>query len=403
MNDYPQLQHVSPLASNASALSTTATEKAQSAISFLDLPAEIRNMIYYHLFPEGRSAVQLLKRCKGTGFISMSDRLGIMATCSQIYEEAKSVLRSQHRLIIVMPKTLEGLLQSVWMEDEVYYDADDIDFFPNFILQHVIAPEGIRLDYDLDNRTLIRNTPGLLYTNQWLRNVCISDPAGAQISATLRTTTAKSTFQDFETLESWIKDGHANSTSWNEPVNFHTTIFLAFDISVHTGSEEVRLDATAFLRATRRIFNPYIVQVEVGVSGNWEVGPSPVTDIERRVLLFMWKIIQCHPERRTEPCPIIWVDEMLLPREAEFDGKNSEVRVVTDRGLLEHEAPMDLVTGSNHAVDVLVHLGDPDYSGSEEPTDFNATLLEVDFDAGSLLGVAADLARRIDDSANTLW
>ena len=46
---------------------------AQSAISFLDPPAEIRNLIYHHLFPEGRSALQLLKRSVGKGYIQMYD------------------------------------------------------------------------------------------------------------------------------------------------------------------------------------------------------------------------------------------------------------------------------------------------------------------------------------------
>ena len=44
--------------------------------TFLDLPVEIRNAIYYHLFPPGKAAVQLLAQQNGGSYIASSDRLG---------------------------------------------------------------------------------------------------------------------------------------------------------------------------------------------------------------------------------------------------------------------------------------------------------------------------------------
>ncbi|KAF3038614.1 hypothetical protein E8E12_001850 [Didymella heteroderae] len=132
-------------------LSSPPVDMAQATVSFLVLPAEVRHMIYHYLFPEGRSAVQLLKRNAGKGYISMSDRLGMIATCRQIYREATGVLQEQNRLAIVKPETFRQLVQKLWIE--IYYDSDDDECFDYHILQHLIPLQGIHLHYDLDNRT----------------------------------------------------------------------------------------------------------------------------------------------------------------------------------------------------------------------------------------------------------
>jgi hypothetical protein len=74
--------------------------------SSLKLPAEIRNMIYTWLFPQGRSAVQLLARHRG-GYIAMGDCLGLLTTCRQVYHEVSSLLRSERRFVVIQPKTLD--------------------------------------------------------------------------------------------------------------------------------------------------------------------------------------------------------------------------------------------------------------------------------------------------------
>jgi hypothetical protein len=406
-----QLQRIPTPASNASAPAVTATNMAQSAISFLDLPAEVRNMIYYYLFPEGRSAVQLLKRNVCKGYIDMSDRLGIVATCRQIYKETTGVLQEQGRLVISQPKTLKELIQELWIDDGVCYDSDDGELFDHHILQHVVPLEGIRVDYDLDRRVLLSNAPALMYTNQWLRDMCISTPGGARITALCRATSAKSSFNEFQALQTWIKDGHANPTRWDGPCDFKTKIILAFDISVHIPPADIEFDATAFVRATRRFQRPHLVQVEVISWARCAMRSETVVDIQTRVLLFMWNLIRKHPETRQDPCPTIWFNGMLQPLKAEFVDKKGGVRIVTDKWMSGHEGRAGLSTEASRVVEVLRRLGDPDYSGSEdeyedEEEDMDVdtySLVGMDFDQGSLLGVAADLAQLIYDDECMLF
>jgi len=373
-------------------------------ISFLDLPAEIRNMIYRHLFPEGRSSVQLLKRNVGTGYIQMSDRLGIMSTCSQVYEEAKSVLHEPHRFAVVRPKTFQELIRKLWMdseEDKIYYDSDEVESFDNRILQYLVPEEGIHLNYDLDSHSLVRKAPTLMYTEHWLREMCIMNPAGARITALIRTTSAKSAFGDFQTLQEWINDGHANPTRWNEGVDFKTEIILAFDSSVWNPSD-VGIDAAAFLRATHRLQKPDVVHVKVKSWASWEMHPWTIGDIQARVLLFMWHLIQDYPEAQKGLCPTIWLNGALWPVKAEFN--DTEVRTIEDRWMPKYYVHTVLAHAAR-VVEVLRRMGNHDNSGPEDESDSEGDMdfvFEMDFDQASLLGVAADLAQLINDKESTM-
>jgi hypothetical protein len=374
---------------------------ARSAISFLDLPAEIRNTIYHYLFPKGRSSVQLLKRNGGKGYIQMTDRLGILSTCNQIYTEAKSVLHEPHRFTVIQPKTFQELIRQLWMDDEddeMYYDSDEMESSDNHILQYLIPEEGIRLDYDLDSRRLVRDVPMLMYTEHWLREMCIMSPAGARITALTRTTSAKSAFGDFRTLQAWIKDKHANPTRWDVGVDFKTEIILAFDSSVWR-SPDIEIDANAFLRATRGLQKPDLVRVKVKSWASWEIDRCTVDDVQVRVLLFMWHLIQDYPQIRRSLCPTIWLDGQLWPVKAEFN--DIEVRTINDAWMPRYHKDRLLARAAEHVVEVLRRMGDPDNSGGEEWEDSEDGLdfaFEMDFDQASLLGVAANLAQLINDN-----
>lgn len=374
---------------------------ARSVVSFLDLPAEIRNTIYRHLFPEGHSSVQLLKRNTGKGYIQMSDRLGVMSTCRQIYNETKSILHEPCRLTVIQPKTFQELVRKLWMDDEddeMYYDSDEGESFDNHILQYIIPEDGIYLDYDLDNRTLVRNAPTLMYAEHWLREMCIMNPWGARITAFLRTTSAKSAFGDFQTLQAWIKDGHANPTRWDKGVNFKTEIILAFDSGAWR-SPDIEIDATAFLRATRRLQKPDMVRVNVRSWANWEMDPCTVGNLQARILLFMWHLIQAYPDTRRSLCPTIWLDGQLWPVKAEFN--DTEVRTINDRWMSRYYTSTGLARTAERVVEVLRRIGDPDNSGAEDESedfDYDLDPFETDFDQASLLGVTADLAQLINDN-----
>lgn len=380
-----QPQSVSPPASDASERLKKSDDATPSTMSFLGLPAEIRNMVYHYPFPEGRSAVQLLKRNTGTGYIAMSDRLGLMATCRQIYKEASSVLKHRRRFLVVKPKTLKRLLQDLFWEEL----DDEEELSRNHILQHIIPSEGIKFKYDLDNQSLDRNAPGLMYTDQWLRDMCIMDYAGGCISAEMKATTVKSDFQGFQTLQKWIKDGHADPISDGEPPYFKTRIILEFHISDRARPEDARFDGTALLRATRRLHKPKTaLQVDVKDGGRWESSSGTVDDIHARVLLFMWKLIEDLPKRRTGPCPAIWVDDLLWPREAGFIDEDGKIHIVSNKWTSRH-GPVDIPDDVEYVVDVLLYMWG---QGDSEPEDGPE---ETDFDKDSLLGVATELALRM--------
>ena len=183
-----------------------------------------------------------------------------------------SVLHEPNRFAIVQPKTFQELIQKLWMdgeEDEIYYDSDEVESFVKHILQYLLPEEGIHLKYDLDKHRLVRKAPTLMYTEHWLREMCIMNPAGAQITALMRTASARSAFGDFQTLQAWINDGHANPTRWDEGVDFKNGIILAFDSSVW-GPSDVEIDVTVFLHATRRLQKLDMVRVKVKSS----LGPA---------------------------------------------------------------------------------------------------------------------------------
>lgn len=378
---------------------------ARSAISFLDIPAEVRNMIYHHLFPEGRSSVQLLERNGNRGYIQMTDRLGVLSTCRQIYEEAKSVLHEPHRFTVVQPKTLQQLIQQLWMDgkdDQVYYDSDEGEAHDNHILQYLFPEGGICLDYDLDNRRLVKNLPALMYTERWLRDMCILNPAGARITALPRTISARSAFGDFQTLQAWVKDEHANPTRWEESFDFKTKIILAFDSSAWRHSD-LEIDATALLCATRGLRKPGLVRIEVKTWASWEIPPCTVGGLQARVLLFMWHLIRNYPETRRSLCPTIWLNGELWPVKADFN--DNKLRTICDSWMSPYNDRTALAGTVEHVAEILRRMGDPDNSGAEIDSNSETDMdfvFDMDFDMASLFGVAADLAQLIHDNENII-
>ncbi|XPS81698.1 hypothetical protein M3J09_013626 [Ascochyta lentis] len=127
-----------------------------SGMSFIDLPAEVRNEIYEYLFHEG-NPVQLLAR-NGNGYISMSDRLGLLVTCHQLYREVSSFLRCQGRLNIVQPKTV--------------FDLTDIDRVQVQIFKHLLARGSVQVTCDLDlGTTKIDALPPVFHANREFREL----------------------------------------------------------------------------------------------------------------------------------------------------------------------------------------------------------------------------------------
>lgn len=364
-------------ATSSEQLSTTPPSVIGTGTSLLDLPAEIRNMIYHHLFPAGRSAVQLLRRHKGKSFIAMSDRLGIVATCRQIYNEATSVLHEQHRLVVLEPKTLTTLIQKLRAEDN---PRNKHKGPPGLILQHIIPKEGVSFDYDLDDQTLVREAPAIMYTERWLREDCYLSPAGIRITANMTTTSGKSSFQEFEALQTWIEDGNADPLVLRWLPDLNIKFNLTFVSSISVSPADIQLDATAFLRATRGLHTANRIQVKIVPVP--EEHYSSVNDIRMRVLVFMWNLIQNHAETGSALCPTIWVNGLLWPLNAEFIDTDGAVSVVSDKWMSGSEAQANLDAQALHAVRALEHMGGPFDQDSllEAAVDLTQVLKDTDFD-----------------------
>lgn len=129
-------------------LSVLSNDISRANPSFLELPAEIRNMIYTWLFPAGNSAVQLLARYNG-GYIDMGDCLGLLATCRQVYHELSSLLRSERRFVVVQPKTIVDVLHPISKHPEL----------SRRVMDHVCHDCVFEIRYDLDKRTKEKNGP----------------------------------------------------------------------------------------------------------------------------------------------------------------------------------------------------------------------------------------------------
>lgn len=158
---------------------TSLAHRGGSNLFFLDLPPEIRNMIYCCVFPRGQAVVQLLARHSGKGYIAMSDRLELLYTCRQIYKEAASLLQTSRTFKVVQPRSLRHLI------DECWYVDDDDDCYcsycggfdsntdkKNRILQRILPQDGLFYEYDIDCGT-VKKISRLFSTLTIRSNICV--------------------------------------------------------------------------------------------------------------------------------------------------------------------------------------------------------------------------------------
>lgn len=302
--------------------STAVTQLAHSGSpskSFLDLPAEIRNMVYCCVFPEGKAAVQLLARHSGKGYIAMSDRLQFLYTCRQIYEEATSLLQAARRFKVVQPRSLWAIIDRSWVDDESCYSAD------SYLLRLLIPKEGFFFEFDMDRRTVKTNIPALLHINTNIRETCIASVSQFRFHAETNMSKTEPGSDSFYTLQRWLREGPTYLFPLRDVwCNVEIAVILEFKRRDFRRLEDVRFELNGLSDAIVRqspIRHPLtadlVVQLEhcgTPISAQNKL----IVDVLMDALLFLRLVATEHPELRVEPFPKILIDGRFRVREVHF-------------------------------------------------------------------------------------
>lgn len=321
--------------------------------------------------------------------VTMTDRLGILCTCRQIFEEATSLIRGLHRFTIKQPRSLKEVFDSTM---DYSYDRE---FEQDLIFPLILPHGGITLDFDLESHTLTRNTPALLYVDHWFRTWCmISCWGSTSLTVEMKSHDTESTFDNFTKLVTWLSQGYLFPLPRErDPEYGMTTIIMNFQMSKPTGLEKVRFGANSFLEAIRSSpFKRYAldtrVEVRVECSDSSTTNGTSLLDILAELLAFMNDMMVRHLELESSCCPRMWFDGLFRVRKAEFhqQGASSYALTSTKRlWRLSNEDPW-------YKREIL-HILDSEHLYPGQVTWFSDE--STDIDKGTLLGSAIELAEVI--------
>lgn len=315
----------------SSTTATHLTHPGSPSKSFLDLPPEIRNMIYCCVFPKGEAAVELLARHSGKGYIAMSDRLHLLYTCRQIYEETTSLLQAARRFKVVQPRSLRYLIGGCLCVTRCYHN------YANDILRHIIPQEGLFFDYDMDRGTVNKNFPALFYVNQCFRDRCLNRAPHLRFSAHTSTSSTDPISASFGSLRSWLKHGPVDLFSYKDDhPSIETSVILNFRMNAMTRLEDVRFEMNSFSDAIVRDYH-FRDELNADLMVRIESPGRPVAFKKKHIvevlmdsLLYMRKVIIEHPELGDERCPKILIDGQFRVREARFSFRNGNTLELTN-------------------------------------------------------------------------
>ncbi|KAF2993580.1 hypothetical protein E8E13_000236 [Curvularia kusanoi] len=273
-----------------------------AGMSFLELPAEIRNMIYSYVFPEG--AALLLARHSGRGYIAMSDRLELLYTCRQIFEEATSMLKASRRFTIVQPKTLEYLMDQNCEMPCYCLERQGI-------FEQILARDALCYEYDMDRDTVRKNMPALLYVSTTLQDFILTFIRRIKVIAVASTATTRSSFTSFNALRDWLTrvPNCLFTHEFDDP--FEISIILRFRSEVkYTPLKDIRFEINGLpdamwsescnghlLYATSKV----LVEQTRGVTSNTQL----LVDVLAELVFFMQSAVRQHPELKGKRCPKI--------------------------------------------------------------------------------------------------
>lgn len=266
--------------------------------SFLDLPAEIRNYIYAYVFPDGGSAVQMVKRNRSKSYMALSNRLGLISTNRQLHQETTSFLCSNKaRLRIKESITIHDLLKDHHRE------------IGKRILKHVSPIGGVYTIY-LDSAESDKVLPRILHVDQTLRSWGLD-------CLELKITVHVHDMEDFASLQSWACQTHS-VPQWIQ--------FGAPDIVFQSPK---RFQAAQFLLATNNLHRVCLYTQEAA-----DAEPrfrKSLFALQEEVLLFLDYLLKEFPGPSFKSNLIVWIDERLNVSEAEFLLEDGGVASITTK------------------------------------------------------------------------
>ena len=371
-------QPPSPSSPEPTRMATTALQShsAQpSGMSFLDLPPEIRNAIYRWLFPTGRSAVQLLARHSG-GYISMSDRLALLLTCRQIYNEASSVLQCQRRFKIVQPKTIFEVLDVL----------DTRDMTTTFSLIRYIVPDmEIKMHYDLDHHIMNNDIPPIFHASPF-REYSARD-LRARITATI------SISGDLQELRKWVQSGRSTIGMDFETIH----IILRFPQVDDKDVMHSCLQAAELISATSGLSRyTYVSAVIAGKDGSRTDDGQDLFFINASLLLFVHTILKKIPGGAMRQCPSIWINQNLEISHADLEHEDGTIECVLNKDAKRSLEAVERILYAGNLVRYYQQLQGPLPSHEYGSEAADETDCMADSDAKeTLLGFAKNLADRL--------
>lgn len=298
--------------SSSPALTTTcanashmgSTTLAASSASFLSLPPEIRNAIFKWLYPSGRSALQLLTRHRG-GYIVMTDRLGLLTTCRQVYTDVSSLLRCQQRFEVVQATTV---CEAMYMTDNTWRAS----------LMNYIAPDGmITAHFNLDHHVHSVNIASMFHASSGFRQFGRTYGRGTII-------VSASIVDDFEPLERWVQSQLKDFSSAFDRWRWRTHLELSFQ-SQDEGeneSEDTFFQAEHFIQATEDLYAD--TTLSPGPLGVLNDENMTLRFFRLRLLCFIDHLLTEHAHQ-LDLFPRIWVNSDYEVVRADFE---AEARVV---------------------------------------------------------------------------
>lgn len=279
-------------------------------MSFLDLPPEIRNIIYKWLFPKGPAAAQLLVK-RNDGYLQMSDRFTILETCRQIYQEVSSLLRGQQRFLVMPSTSLFTLM------DAGQYTVEGM------ILDYLMPDGYIDFHYDLDHFTVSSERAYLLHVSQGLRSR-VAHPA------TIRMTAALFVTGGFQRLKQWTQSGR------NSIPNFHGDRFAHLtQIELHipriscNDNRNFTMDTMEFISAARD--SDPTTEVRTVVYDEQEItsgDDQELQSIRAGLLLFIHALIKKYPEGM---CTKMWLQRDLRVAIADMRYRDGSIERVANK------------------------------------------------------------------------
>ncbi|KAF3038615.1 hypothetical protein E8E12_001939 [Didymella heteroderae] len=297
------------------------------ARAFLDLPPEIRNLVYKWLFPTGASAAQLLARRSG-GYIQMSDRYTLLETCRQIYNEASLLLRGQQRFVIKQPKTLFDLM-----------DRGDCEIEEK-IVANVIPDRRIDIRYDLDHCTVSSEGASMLHVSRDFRR-------RVAYYASIRLTAALSVTGDFRRLNRWALSGQDCIPDIDDESFDQTSRIKLLVPRISGGDEGVFIfDVVELIMATNDIFDFTHVRIVVRDEEDTTLEDDQnLQDVKTGLLLFVHSLIK---KSLGSQCPKMWLRRDLRVAFADLEHTDGSVeRVINKNADCSWERLIDYMTAAD--------------------------------------------------------